>query len=104
MTDLSRAIASMGEQTSPPRDNGELVFDAPWQARAFAIAVATVERTGLSWDAFRLRLMDAIADEPDRPYYDSWVAALEALVVSAGLTTPAELDSADGRSERGRHR
>jgi nitrile hydratase accessory protein len=94
----------MGEQTSPPRDNGELVFDAPWQARAFAIAVATVERTGLSWDAFRLRLMDAIADEPDRPYYDSWVAALEALVVSEGLTTAAEVDSADGRSERGRHR
>jgi nitrile hydratase accessory protein len=96
MNDVSDAIALMGEQTSPPRDNGELVFDAPWQARAFAIALATVERSGLTWDAFRLRLVDAIAAEPNRPYYDSWVAALEALVVSEGLTTPAELDSTDG--------
>jgi nitrile hydratase accessory protein len=103
MNELADAIALMGEQTSPPRDNGELVFDAPWQARAFAIALVAVERSGLTWDAFRLRLMDAIGDEPNRPYYDSWVAALEALVVSAGLTTPAELDSVDGRPERGRH-
>jgi nitrile hydratase accessory protein len=103
MNDLSEAIALIGEQTSPPRDNGELVFDAPWQARAFAIALATVERSGLTWDAFRQRLIDAIADEPDRPYYDSWVAAIEALVVGAGLTTPAELDSVDGRPERGRN-
>jgi nitrile hydratase accessory protein len=97
MNDLSDAIAMMGEQTSPPRDNGELVFDAPWQARAFAIALATVERTGLPWDAFRLRLIDAIADEPDRPYYDCWVVALEALVVKEGLIARGELDSTDGR-------
>jgi nitrile hydratase accessory protein len=96
MNDLSDAIALMGEQTAPPRDNGELVFDAPWQARAFAIALATVERTGLPWDAFRLRLIDAIADEPGRPYYDSWVVALEALVVTEGLTTRGELESTDG--------
>jgi nitrile hydratase accessory protein len=103
MKDVSDAIALMGEQTAPPRDNGELVFDAPWQARAFAIALATVERTGLAWDAFRLRLIDTIADEPDRPYYDSWVVALEALVVSAGLTTRGELDSVDGRREPDGH-
>ena len=95
MNDVSDAVALMGEQTAPPRDNGELVFDAPWQARAFAMALATVERTGLPWDAFRMHLMDAIADEPDRPYYDSWVLALEALVVGAGLTTRGELDSVD---------
>ena len=99
MNDLSDAIALIGDQTAPPRDNGELVFDAPWQARAFAIALATVDRTGLSWEAFRRRLIDAIADEPHRPYYDSWVVALEALVVSAGLTTRVELDSLDGRSD-----
>jgi hypothetical protein len=37
---------------SLPRNNGELVFEAPWQARALGIAIAVVERLGLPWDAF----------------------------------------------------
>jgi nitrile hydratase accessory protein len=77
-----------------PRDNGELVFAAPWEARALALAVALVERLALPWGAFRLCLIDAIADAPDRPYYESWAVALEALVVAVGLTTPAALDAA----------
>jgi nitrile hydratase accessory protein len=77
-----------------PRDNGELVFDAPWEARALAVAVALTEKLGLPWDDFRHRLMAAIADDPDRPYYESWGAALESLVLSLELATPATLDAA----------
>ena len=55
------------DDESLPRDNGELVFDAPWQARALAIAVAVVERLDLPWDAFRRRLMAEIADGPAPP-------------------------------------
>ena len=35
-----------------------------------------------------------IADDPERPYWESWAAALEALVVGLGLTTPDALDAA----------
>jgi nitrile hydratase accessory protein len=91
---LPEEIAFMDGVTALPRDNGELVFGAPWQGRAFAVAVALVEQLELPWDAFRLRLIDAIAEDPDRPYYDSWAVALEALVVSLDLTTPAALDAA----------
>ncbi len=77
-----------------PRDNGELVFDAPWQARALAIAVAVIERLGLPWDTFRTRLMAEIAADPDRPYYDSWALALESMVVELDLATPAALEAA----------
>jgi nitrile hydratase accessory protein len=77
-----------------PRDNGELVFDAPWQARALAIAVAVVDQLGLPWDAFRHRLMASIAEEPDRPYYESWTQALESLVVAEDLATAVALDQA----------
>jgi hypothetical protein len=77
-----------------PRDNGELVFDAPWEARALAVAVALVEKLGLEWDTFRHRLMGAIADDPDRPYYESWGVALESLVLDLELTTSAALDDA----------
>ena len=82
------------DDTSLPRDNGELVFEAPWQARALAIAVALTERLGLPWDAFRSQLMDEIAKDPQRPYYESWSAALESMVVALNLTTPAALDAA----------
>jgi nitrile hydratase accessory protein len=83
------------DDQSLPRDNGELVFEAPWQARALAIAVALVDKLGLPWDAFRQRLMDEIAKDPQRPYYESWSAALESMVVDLELTTPAALDAAE---------
>jgi nitrile hydratase accessory protein len=82
------------DDASLPRDNGELVFDAPWQARALAIAVALTEKLALPWEAFRLRLMDEIANDPQRPYYESWGAALESMVVDLHLATPAALDAA----------
>lgn len=84
----------MDGESALPRDNGELVFSAPWQGRVFALAVALVERLDLPWDAFRQRLIEAIAQEPQRPYYESWAVALESLVVSIGLTTSAALDAA----------
>jgi hypothetical protein len=67
--------------TAPPRSNGELVFDAPWQARVFGLAAAVVEtRFGGDREPFRQQLIAAIADDPERPYWDSWVVALEHLV------------------------
>ncbi|AGB24397.1 nitrile hydratase accessory protein [Mycobacterium sp. JS623] len=82
------------DDASLPRDNGELVFEAPWQARALAIAVALTDKLGLPWDAFRHRLMAEIARAPQRPYYESWSAALESMVVELNLATPAALDAA----------
>jgi hypothetical protein len=63
---------------SLPRRNGELAFDEPWQPRAFALAAALVEHgLGGDWEPFRQRLISAIADDPGRPYWESWTAALE---------------------------
>jgi nitrile hydratase accessory protein len=82
------------DDESLPRDNGELVFESPWQARALAIAVAVVDKLGLPWDAFRHRLMDEINKDPQRPYYESWSAALESMVVDLDLATREALDKA----------
>jgi hypothetical protein len=68
--------------TPAPPPAPERPFDEPWQARAFALAVVTIERLDLPWDAFRDRLESAIADDPARPYWESWLAALDDL--SAG--------------------
>ena len=76
---------------SLPRDNGELVFDAPWQGRVLAMAVGLVQQLDLSWDEFRARLINAVADDPERPYYESWTAALEALVIDLDVARSDEL-------------
>ena len=70
---------------------GEPVFAAPWEGRAFGLALDVVERRGLSWDVFRELLIAAIAEEPGRPYYESWVVALERLVAEQELVTLADL-------------
>ena len=59
-----------------------------------AVAVALIDRLDLPWDAFRLRLIDAIAEDPDRAYYESWAVALESLVVGLGLATDESLAAA----------
>jgi hypothetical protein len=63
---------------APPRRNGELVFEAAWQARAFGMAVALLDRYGLGWEAFRPHLVVAIAANPDGEYYEQFVEALAA--------------------------
>jgi len=79
---------------APPRRNGELVFDAPWQSRVFGLCAAIVE-TCFDGDRepFRQKLIAAIAADPDRPYWDSWTVALQELVVEAGLLEDSAVES-----------
>jgi hypothetical protein len=66
-----------------PRRNGELAFDAPWQSTVFALAAAVIEfACGGDREPFRQQLMAAIAADPHRSYWESWTAALEALVAT----------------------
>jgi hypothetical protein len=75
-----------------PRRNGELAFDESWQSRAFGMAAAVVQtRFGKDWQPFRSQLMAAIAADEERPYWESWTAALEELLVSTGLISADEL-------------
>jgi nitrile hydratase accessory protein len=83
--------ATLTGAAAPPRRNGELVFEAPWQGRALGMAVTIVERLGLDWGEFQRRLIAAIAARPDASYYESWVAALEALLVDHGVVSAAEI-------------
>ena len=83
---MNRDLLEADGAAGPPRRNGELVFDAPWQSRVFGLCMAVIE-TCFQGDRepFRQRLIAAIRDDPDRPYWDSWTIALERLVVEAGL-------------------
>jgi nitrile hydratase accessory protein len=90
-----RSGAEVTGMTGPaalPRRNGELVFEAPWQGRAFGMALAVVERLGLPWMEFQRRLIEEIGRRPEAPYWDAWLAALERLVVERGVASRAELE------------
>src|SRR5262249_58340079 len=86
---------------SPPRRNGELVFDALWESRVFGMTMTLYERGAFHWDEFRDRLIAAIAaveanqDRPGAPsrYWECWLAAFERLVTEKGLCPPEAVAS-----------
>jgi nitrile hydratase accessory protein len=102
-------------RTGPPgvpptdRDGDGPTFDRPWQARAFALAVALSEERGGGWDPFQTRLVEEVerggddtgrgreeSDPEGCGYYDRWLDALERLVVEEELATEAELRERTG--------
>src|ERR1700732_2925672 len=81
-----------------PRDEGGPVFAEPWQAQAFALAVRLSAQGHFTWKEWAAALADelkaaASRGEPDdgSRYYQHWLAALERLVPSKGLSDPASL-------------
>jgi nitrile hydratase accessory protein len=85
------AMAGIPHGRMPVAD-GEPVFTEPWQGRAFVLAVETVERLRLDWDEFRTRLIAVIDADPHRPYYESWLMALERLIIDHHAADTGELD------------
>jgi len=92
----------------PRRDaQGTPVFAEPWQAQVFALAIrlsAAGHFTPTEWSAALGTELRAAADrgEPDdgSRYYEHWLAALERLVTSTGLTDAATLAARKGEWER----
>jgi len=89
----SPVIAEMTGACALPRQSGELVFDADWERRAFAIAVSLAEAGHFSWPEFQQQLIESLCEaeqrtpqNPSRDYYESWLVSLEALLRRKRLT------------------
>ena len=81
-----------------PHDCGEPVFAEPWQAQAFAMALALHQRGLFSWPEWAEALSQQIASaqaagdaDLGDTYYRHWLAALEALVEAKGASSADEL-------------
>ena len=79
-----------------PRKNGELVFEEPWEGRAFGMAVALKDQDLFEWGDFRDRLVAEIDRTRDSAspssFYEQWLAALVRLAVARDFITPEELE------------
>ncbi|HEU5422863.1 MAG TPA: nitrile hydratase accessory protein [Nitrolancea sp.] len=90
-----------------PRKNGELVFQAPWEGRAFGMAVALSDCHHYAWDDFRSRLIGQIAAAEragvESSYYERWLAAFEELLIGRGILDREELDARTAEYASGMH-
>jgi nitrile hydratase accessory protein len=81
-----------------PRDQDGPVFREPWEAQAFAMAVALHARGVFTWIEWAAALAAQIkraqaTGDPDtgETYYRHWLATLEHLVAEKGVATAANL-------------
>lgn len=93
MAEAAKIDADLEGLASPPRDNGEIVFAAPWERRVFGLAVALCRSDAYEWEWFRQRLIARIAQDEGRPYWNSWALALEDLLGQTDAVTPGEVDA-----------
>ena len=94
MSEASGAATAAAAEALPglPRDADGPVFAEPWEAQAFALAVALHERGVFTWPEWAAALAAEIrraqaAGDPDtgETYYRHWLAALERLVAEKGV-------------------
>lgn len=80
-----------------PRDEEDVVFAAPWEAKAFALIVHLHQRGAFPWQAWVDVLSHEIAADVGRavetPYYELWLSAAEKLMTGQGLLEGAALGS-----------
>jgi nitrile hydratase accessory protein len=98
--DIDRAAARRAAAAVPsiPCDAEGPVFREPWEAQAFAMALALHERGLFTWPEWAATLADEIkraqaAGDPDtgETYYRHWLNTLERLVTEKGATDGATL-------------
>ena len=97
-----------------PRDDDGPVFREPWEAQAFAMALALHGRGLFTWNEWAATLAEEIrraqqGGDPDtgETYYRHWLATLERLVAEKGVATSDTLhryrDAWDHAADRTPH-
>jgi nitrile hydratase accessory protein len=108
------AARATGALPDIPRDDDGPVFREPWEAQAFAMALALHERGLFTWTEWAATLAVEIkraqaAGDPDtgETYYRHWLATLERLTADNGVTTSETLhryrDAWDHAADRTPH-
>ena len=81
-----------------PRDESGPVFQAPWEAQAFALTLSMHAAGAFTWPewasalASELALVAVPASGDCRSYYESWLAAIEKLITAKGIVSVNDLE------------
>jgi nitrile hydratase accessory protein len=93
-SDLRAAAQATAAVPGIPRDAEGPVFREPWEAQAFAMALALHARGLFTWSEWAASLADEIrraqaSGDPDtgETYYRHWLANLEKLISAKGVAT-----------------
>jgi nitrile hydratase accessory protein len=94
---MSPSSGANSDLSPLPRNEEGPVFNEPWEAHAFALAVCLSEAGRFSWPEWSALLGQEIQTppEPDKSgssYYLHWLSALEQLCVKRGLVSGADLN------------
>ena len=116
MTALDPEAAARATAAVPgiPSDSDGPVFREPWEAQAFAMALALHARGLFTWNEWAASLADEIrraqaSGDPDSgaTYYRHWLATLERLIAAKGVATSDTLhryrDAWDHAADRTPH-
>jgi len=114
MIDAAAATEATAAVPSIPRDAEGPVFREPWEAQAFAMALALHARGLFTWSEWAAALAVEIkraqaSGDPDtgETYYRHWLATLERLVAAKGVASSATLhryrDAWDHAADRTPH-
>jgi nitrile hydratase accessory protein len=80
-----------------PAERDGPVFEGPWQAAAFALAVHLSERGAVPWSEWSAALGREIRAGADAAevddYFKDWLRALERVCAEKGMVDAAEIDS-----------
>jgi len=88
-------MSQLDELIEAARLNPERVFSAPWEARAFAIAVKLADSGLFTWDEFRDHLIAEVGKSDqvrrqgvpgEEQYYEHFLRALEHLLTVKGIS------------------
>jgi nitrile hydratase accessory protein len=110
---IESEAARRATETIPsiPRDANGPVFREPWEAHAFALALALYDRGLFAWTEWAAKLGEEIkkaqaAGDPDtgETYYRHWLATLERMVAAKGATSAQALEQHYQAWERATHR
>ncbi len=112
--DPQAALRATSALPGIPRDQDGPVFREPWEAQAFAMALALHARGLFTWNEWAQTLADEIkraqaAGDADtgETYYRHWLATLEKLVAAKGVASSDTLhryrDAWDHAADRTPH-
>ncbi len=79
----------------PTDANAEVIFNTPWEAKAFALVVQLYQQGHFDWPEWAAQLSAEIAAAPDDDdgsgYYLLWLRAAEKIVAAKALCGEAEI-------------